>query len=82
MLKRKGFETILASPPDYNRLVAEIYYDGLFVALVSQERGDGLFDIETPGTELVESRIVRKVDAVGFRQAVEDACLRLQGKKA
>lgn len=82
MLKRKGFESVVASPPDYDRLVAEIYYDGLFVALVSQERGDGLFDIETPGPELVESRIVRKFDAVGFREAVEEACKRLQGKKA
>jgi hypothetical protein len=82
MLKRKGFETILASPPDYDRLVAEIYYEGLFVALVSQERGNGLFDIETPGPNLIEKKIMRKVDADGFRKAVEEACQRLGGKKA
>jgi len=82
MLKKKGFETIVASPPDYDRLVAEIYCDGLFVALVSQERGDGLFDVETPGPNLAETRIIRKVDAVGFGEAVEEACQRLQGKKA
>ena len=72
---------MLASPPGYDRLVAEIYHDGLFVALVSQERGDGLFDIETPGSDLVESRVIRKVDAVGFGEAVEEARQRLQGKK-
>jgi hypothetical protein len=82
MFKRKGFETILASPPDYEKLVAEIYCDRLFVALVSQERGDGLFDIETPGPNLVENRIIRKVDAAGFSEAIEQACKRLQGEKA
>jgi hypothetical protein len=69
MLKRKGFETILASPADHERLVAEIYYDGFFVALVSQERGEGLFEVETPGSDLIENRIIRKVDAVGFLNA-------------
>ena len=73
---------MLASPPDYDRLVAEIYYEGLFVALVSQERGEGLFDIETPGPNLIEKEIMRKVDADGFRKAIEEACQRLQGKKA
>jgi hypothetical protein len=81
MLHKHGFETILASPPDYDRLVAEIYYDGLFVALVSQERGQCLFDIELPGPNLVENRIARKVDAVEFAEAVKEACQRLQGGK-
>ena len=82
MIKEKQFETILASPPDHDGLVAEIYCDGLFVALVSQERGEGLFDIETPGLNLVEDRVIRKFDAVGFGKAVEEACHRLLGKKA
>jgi hypothetical protein len=82
MLKGKGFETILASPSEYERVVAEIYYDGLFVALVSQERGEGVFDLETPGTNLVENRILRKVNVAGFKQVVEEACQRLRGNKA
>ncbi len=81
MLKGKGFETIIASPPDYDELVAEIFYDGLFVALVSQERGQGLFEIEMPGIDLLESEIVRKVDAIGFTKAVEVACQRLKGEQ-
>ncbi len=81
MLKRIGFETMIASPPDYDELVAEIYYDGLFVALVSQERGKGIFDIETPGPNLLEREVTQKVDAEGFKKAVEEACQRLKGER-
>lgn len=81
MIKGKEFETLIASPPDYEELVAEIYYEGLFVGLVSQERGKGLFDIETPGRNLIEDEILRKVDAAGFIKAIEAACQRLQGEK-
>lgn len=81
MIKNKGFETMIASPSDYDELVAEIYYDGLFVAMVSQERGKGLFDIETPSQNLIEDQILRRVDAVGFMKAVEVACQRLKEEK-
>lgn len=82
MLKGKGFETMIASHPDYDELVCEIYYDGLFAALISQERGKGLFDIETPGPNLIEKEVVRKVDADGFKKAFEEACQRLKGERA
>ncbi len=80
MLKNVGFELLLASPPEYNRLVAEIYYDGKFVVLVSQERGPGLFDVETPGNNLSESAIMRRVDLRGFISVLEMACQRLSDK--
>jgi hypothetical protein len=79
-LKRKGFETVIASPPEYERLLAEIYYDGLFVAQISQERGEGVFDLETPGTDLVEEMVTRKVDLHELLRAVEEACQRLRGE--
>lgn len=82
MIKGIGFEIMIASPPNYDELVAEIYYDGLFVALVSQERGKGLFDIETPGVNLIEKEVMRKVDADGFMRAVTVACQRLKGEQA
>jgi hypothetical protein len=82
MLTGKNFETMIASPPEYDELVAEIYYDGKFVALVSQERGPGLFDIETPGPPLVEKEVTRKVELSGFWKAVEEACKRLKGENA
>jgi hypothetical protein len=80
MLKRKGFELMIASPPDHDSLVAEIYYDGLFVALISQERGNGVFEIETPGPNLVEKEVIRKVEVEGFQKIVELACKRLRGE--
>jgi hypothetical protein len=55
MLKNQGFEIMIASPPDRDGLVAGIYCDGLFVAVISQERGAGIFDLEMPGSNLVEN---------------------------
>ena len=40
MLKNKGFETIISSDePQYEKLCAEIYYDGQFVGIITQEQG-------------------------------------------
>ncbi len=74
----------IASPPEYERLVAEIYFGDRFVALVSEERGVGQFDLETPGLELIESSILRKVDLDGFLKAVEEArdCLSEKGPES
>ncbi len=81
MLKNVGFEILLASPSEYDELIAEIYYDGKFVALVNQERGPGLFEVETPdGAYLVGSSVLRRVDLNGFITALEAACHRLTQK--
>jgi hypothetical protein len=77
MLKNVGFEILLASLPEYNWLVAEVYYDGKFVALVNQERGPRLFEVEMPGCNLVESRVLRRVDLDGFVTSLMTACQRL-----
>lgn len=82
MLKNDGFEILLASPPDYQELVAEVYYDGKFVALVTQEHGPGIFDVETPGDNVMESKVARRVELHGFMTALETACLRLSQKSA
>ena len=73
MINKQGFETVIASPPAYNQLVAEVYYNGLFVALVSQERGPGVFDIETPSPEELEWAITHKVELDGFLTAIQEA---------
>jgi hypothetical protein len=80
MLRKQGFEMLIASPPRYNALVAEIYFDGRFVALISQERGSGLFDIETPEPNLVEDHVQRRVEWLNFRDMVDLACRRLRGE--
>jgi hypothetical protein len=79
-LRKKGFETVIASPPEYERLLAEIYHDGLFVAQISQERSEGVFDLETAGPDVVKDMVTRKVDLRGFLRAVEEACRRLRGE--
>ena len=82
MLKGKSFEILVASLPDHNAVVGEIYFDGKFVALVSQERGPGVFDLETPGAGIVEKEITRQVDLEGFKRALDFARKRLLGEES
>ena len=77
MIKGKGFEMLIASPSEYKELVAEIYYEGKFVALVSQESHE-IFNLETPPANLVEEQINRKINWEGFQAIVEEACKRLK----
>lgn len=79
MLDSNGFEIIIADDSNHKRVFAEIYYEGLFIALISEERGDGLFDIETPSLGLVEERVLRKFPLEGFQKAINDACCKLHG---
>jgi len=64
MVAGKGFEILLASPPDYDELVAEIYYDGRFAALIRQEAGKGKPCWNLP--ELVSWKVIRKVELSGL----------------
>ena len=80
MLKSIGFELLVASPPEYENLVVEIYYEGKFVALIADERQNGDFIIEMPGVGLDEQRIVRRVELQGFLDAVKQAQDRLLKK--
>ena len=75
-----NFNIVLASPSEHRELVAEIYIDGKFVALISEERGSGLFDLETPGAGLVETNVTRRVDLPRFMAAVEQACKQLSAR--
>ena len=75
----RGFEVILASPPEHEELTAEIYFDGKFVALISCDHGLDHLQIETPSTGLDEGRVSRQVELEGFLRAVEVARRRLQG---
>ena len=43
---KEGFDFIYADDSEYEDLIAEIYFDGEFVALVSQEAGFNLLDIQ------------------------------------
>jgi hypothetical protein len=79
MLSNIGFEILIANLPDYENLVAEIYYDGRFFALISHESQQDVFDIETPESGAPEL-VVHMVDLNGFLQIVRVACQWLQGQ--
>jgi len=78
MQPNNRFEIIIASEPDHERLVAEIYYDRKFALLVSQERAVGQFDLETPGPGLDESLIARRVPLDLLQPMIKAACEQLQ----
>jgi hypothetical protein len=78
-MTEQGFQIVIASPPDYENLVAEIYYEDKFVVLVSQERALGAFDIETRMTDVQEDQVTRRVELQGFIEAVNRACAKLRG---
>jgi hypothetical protein len=71
------FHIIVASPSDYEELVAEIYVGGKYVALISQEEGGERLKIELPGTDLDEGVIQRVVNLDVFLQAIAAAKARL-----
>lgn len=76
----KPFGVMIASPSDYENLVAEIYYGDYLVALITAEGGLDNLALETPGVDLAQECVARKVDLRGFLQAVEVACQRLRGE--
>lgn len=77
-MKSAGLKIIIADLPDYRELVAEIYLDGKFVALISQEIKPGCFCIETPPNDCVESEVLRRVDLIQFQEAIAEGCKRLK----
>lgn len=72
------FTVVIASDPDHEKVYAEIYCNDRFVALVSQEHGPHVKVLELPGPGLDEQLVSRKVDLVGFQQALEQAARMLR----
>jgi hypothetical protein len=68
---------VVASPSDYNRVVAEIYLGGKFVALISQEEGVSRLELELPGSNLDERLVERVVSLDLFLSAIAAAKARL-----
>jgi hypothetical protein len=71
-------EIILASLPEYERPVAEIYFGGKFVALLASDSGKVV--IETPGPGLDESTVLHRIELGDFLHAVDRARRRLLGE--
>lgn len=64
------FNTLICSDTDYEKLVAEIYFDGKFVALISQENGAENLKLEFSEKVKNESAVTRIVDLSGFIQVL------------
>jgi hypothetical protein len=71
---------VICSDVDYDNLIAEIYYDDKFVALISQEEGPSKLKVEFSGPTQNEEAILRKVDLDWFQHALEEAKEKLIGE--
>lgn len=67
------YQVVIASPPDYDELVAEIYFAGNFVAQLTMENGNDHIKLEIADAVVDQSMVCRKVDLNGFLEAVEIA---------
>lgn len=67
----------ICSDIDYENLIAEIYVDDRYVALVSREDRAGPFLVEFPGPDQNEAVIARKVDFQTLVAALDDARAKL-----
>lgn len=71
---------MLASPPEYEDLVAEIYFEGKFLGqLVREGEGNGV-SLELADHACDQRMICRKVAIVGFLDAIRDAFQKLTGE--
>lgn len=70
----KPYYITVCSLPEYNRLVAEIYLDGRFIGLLSQEAGPDKTMLELSAPDDGEAR---KVELVTFENALSEAKRRL-----
>ena len=78
--RRVGFETIIASPYEYEELVAEMYLDGKFIGQITKEKGEDQMEIEFGDSQADTDAICRKVNLDGFLECVQTARDRLAGR--
>ena len=76
----KEFTITIASDAEHEKVFAEIYHQGKFVALVSQENGLDQPNVEFPPPGVDETMITRAVDMAGFQQALIAAMKKLAGQ--
>ena len=70
-------EILLSSDVSYEKIVAEIYVKGKFVALLNQDNGKGDLRIEFPGPNFDSEQVLRSVNLELFELAIEKAKARL-----
>lgn len=72
----------VCSDQDYDELIAEIYHDEKFVALISQEKGRNKLYVEFPGPDNIEEMVVKKVSLDWLQDALEKAKIELIGESS
>ncbi len=77
MIKNIGFEVVVSSDIQYEKLCAEIYYNGDFVGIITQEKGleNAIIEIYPP-----KNRPQWTFDYSGFIKVLESARDFLQGE--
>ena len=74
-----GLKVLICSDVGYDKLIAEIYCDDKYVALISQEDGADRLAVEFPGPGMNEEAIARKVDLAWVEAALPAARRKLLG---
>jgi len=74
------YKIIIASDFEHEKVFAEIYKNGKFIALVSQENGIDNLEIEFPDNSVDQSLILRKINYDSFFNALIHSKLILKGK--
>ena len=72
-----GYRIQICSDVDYEQLIAEVYIDAQFIALVSHEKPDAEYFVELPGSNQNEAAIIRKVEFSTLLAALAEARARL-----
>ena len=76
--EQQDIHIVIADDPDHEKVYAEIFIRDKFVALVSQEKGLDVLEVEFPGPGLMESQILRRVGLAEFQKALTLATERLR----
>jgi len=70
-MRDSDIEVLLSSDSDYEKLTAEIFYKGKFVALLSQDNSLSNLQLEFADAKVVEDLVIRRIDLDIFEKALE-----------
>ena len=70
-MNNSGIEIIMSSDVSYEKLIAEIYCDGKFVALLNQDNGIEDIVVEFPSTRCAEDKVLRKINLNILEKGIE-----------
>ncbi|MDP6832335.1 MAG: hypothetical protein QF512_15365 [Alphaproteobacteria bacterium] len=78
-MENSRIEVLISSDSRYEKVTAELYCFGKFVALLNQDEGVDDITIEFPGANLDENMVLRNLDLATFEECLMLAKQRLVG---